>query len=105
MRSVLSPPLPQQTATDHDVAGWLDQRARDFDDAQLSEMVGALGPVLVGIPELASDPDLVSEGDAATRELLGGLLEIPSRDGAAPSGALVSIVRTWARRGVDLRVL
>jgi DNA-binding PucR family transcriptional regulator len=92
------------------VLDWLDNRARELDEADVRAMVDALSPAASAIPEVAADEDLLTETDAAaaelTRLLIGSALPAvePLPRDAAPA-VLVSIVRVWARRGIDLRGL
>jgi DNA-binding PucR family transcriptional regulator len=93
-----------------DVLEWLDRRAQELDEDELRAVIAALAPVVDVVPEVVADKDLAAEANAAARELMRQLISSalpgigpPGRD-AAPA-ALVSVVRVWARRGIDLRVL
>jgi DNA-binding PucR family transcriptional regulator len=93
-----------------DVLDWLDYRAQELDEDQLNAILGALAPATSALPEFWADADLVAEGNAATRELLrlmivSALPEIATPVGGPPPAVLVSVVRMWARRGIELRVL
>src|SRR4051794_7360376 len=71
-------------------------------------MVAALSPAAAAIPEVTSDDDLRAEADAAARELTRLMLAALPAVGPVPDAApavLVSVVRVWARRGLDLRAL
>jgi hypothetical protein len=93
-----------------EVLEWLDRRARELDESELRAILAALAPVVIAVPELAADEDLAAETSAATREMMRLLIvsALPGSAppaGGAPPAALVSLVRTWAQRGVDLSVL
>ena len=94
----------------NDVVEWLDERARELDEEELRTILGAISPAAAVVPEVAADEDLLAEAEAAARELtrllIGSALPAvgPPTEDAAPA-VLVSVVRVWARRGIDLRVL
>jgi hypothetical protein len=103
--------VAQTTISTKDVLDWLDRRAQELDEAQLTSMLGAMAASTTAhIPEVAADEDLVAEGNAAAREMVRRLIgstlpTIAASTGDAPAAALVSVVRMWARRGIELRVL
>jgi hypothetical protein len=91
------------------VADWLDWRAQELDDQQLNAVLSGAGIRSV-VPEVLADPDLVAEANAAAREMtrqlvVGALPPHAPPAPPAPPAVLVSVVRTWARRGIDLRML
>lgn len=89
---------------------WLDQRAREVDEAQIDAIMDLLSVGAESVPELQADEDMLAETRAAARELtrlnissvLPGVEPLAADDAPA---VLISVVRTWARRGIDLRVL
>jgi DNA-binding PucR family transcriptional regulator len=98
------------TAPRRDVLEWLDQRATELDESELRAILGALAPVAAALPEVVADEDLVAEANAAARELMrlligSALPAIGPPTGDSAPAVLVSVVRLWARRGIDLRVL
>jgi hypothetical protein len=93
-----------------EVLEWLDRRAQELDEHELRAILGAFAPAVTMAPEAVADRDLAAEANAAARELMRLLigsvlpgLEPPA--GEPAPAALVSVVRVWARRGIDLRVL
>jgi DNA-binding PucR family transcriptional regulator len=97
-------------ASTPDVREWLDRRARELDRSELRAILGALAPAVAAVPELLADPDLIAEANAAAREMMRLLIvtvlpAIGPLGGDPAPAALVSVVRLWARRGVNLSVL
>ena len=93
-----------------EVLEWLDRRAQELDEEELRAILGAFAPAVTTAPEVVADRDLAAEANAAARELMRLLIGSVLPGLGPPAGdpapaALVSVVRVWARRGIDLRVL
>jgi DNA-binding PucR family transcriptional regulator len=94
--------------SDKAVLDWLDARAAALDEPELRAMVDALSPAAAAaVPDVVADQDLRIEADAAARELTRLMIAstLPAVEPVAREtapAALISIVRVWARRGIDL---
>jgi PucR C-terminal helix-turn-helix domain/GGDEF-like domain len=102
--------VAKTTVSTKDVLEWLDRRAHELDESDLRAILGALAPVVADVPEVVADEDLVAEANVAAREMMrlligSALPAIGRRSGEAAPAAVVSVVRVWAQRGIDLSVL